>query len=89
MTIAIVIGGVTAIVLITLMIVLIAVPCHFAVCSKKNQGNRNAPYELTSNTAYRIWNDGDNTSPTAVNDYIIINHGSAPAGPRGNNHYIP
>ena len=85
--------GITAIVLITLMIVLIAVTCRFAVCSRKNQGNRNAPYELTSNTAlYRIWNDeasGDNTSPTAENDYIIINHGSAPAGPRGNNHYIP
>ena len=92
MTIAIVIG-VMAIVLITLMIVLIVITCRFVVCSRKNQGNRNAPYELTSNTAYRIWSDeasGDNTSPTAVNDYIIINHGSAPgpAGPRGNNHYI-
>ena len=89
MTIAIVIGGVTAIVLITLMIVLITVTCRFAVCSRKkenNQGNRNAPYELTSNIAYHNWNDeasGDNSSPTAVYDYI---DGSTPAGLRGNNH---
>ena len=86
MTVAIVIGGVTAIVLITLIIVII---CHFVVCSRKkenNQGNRNATYELTSNAAYHNWNDeasGDNSSPTAVYDYIIINDGSAPAGPRG------
>ena len=85
-TIAIVIGGVTTIVLITLMIVIITVTCRFAVCSRKkenNQGNRNAPYELTSNIAYHNWNDeasGDNSSPTAVYDYI---DGSAPAGPRG------
>ena len=90
MTIAIVIGAVTATILIILMIVIIAVTCHFAVCSQKkenNQGSRNALYELTSNAAYHNWNDeasGDNSSPTAVNDYIIINDGSAPAGPRGN-----
>ena len=89
MTIAIAIGGVTAIVLITLMIVIITVPCCFAVCSRKKENNQgNAPYELTANIAYHNWNDetsGDNSSPTAVYDYIIID-GSAPAGPRGNNH---
>jgi Flp pilus assembly protein TadB len=59
-TVAIVIGGVVATALITLMIVIIiAVTCRFAVYNinkRNNQGNRNVltAYELTSNAAYHI-----------------------------------